>query len=117
MTIEYQPAPSVFESIWGDIGLPSRGSRLYERRQGLPFGVLDQVVRPLQMQRADISTAICISSTMLARRAKAGRLSTGESDRLVALTAVFEEALYRIEGDFTATRKWMDSSVRGLGHK
>jgi putative toxin-antitoxin system antitoxin component (TIGR02293 family) len=69
------------------------------------------------MQRADISTAICISSTMLARRAKAGRLSTGESDRLVALTAVFEEALYRIEGDFTAIRKWMDSSVRGLGHK
>ena len=118
MSIEYQPAPSVSESIWEAIGLPSRGAKLHELiRQGLPFGLLDQVARLLQMQRADISRAICISSRMSARRTKAGRLTTAESDRLVALVAVFEEALSLFEGDLTATRIWMDSPVRGLGLK
>lgn len=69
------------------------------------------------MQRADISTVICMSPRMLSRRAKAGRLNTAESDRLVALVAVFEEALSLFEGDLTATRIWMDSPVRGLGLK
>lgn len=118
MSTEYQPAPSVSESIWGAIELPARGARPYELiRQGLPFGVLDQVAGLLQIQRADISTAICISPTMLARRARAGRLNTAESDRLVALIAVFEEALSLFEGDFTATRIWMDWPVRGFGQK
>jgi putative toxin-antitoxin system antitoxin component (TIGR02293 family) len=79
--------------------------------------VLDQVAGLLQIQRADISTAICISPTMLARRARAGRLNTAESDRLVALIAVFEEALSLFEGNFSATRIWMDWPVRGLGQK
>lgn len=116
MSIEYQPAPSVSESIWEVIGLPSRGARLHELiRQGLPSGLLDQVARLLEMPRADISRAICISSRMSAHRAKAGRLTTAESDRLMALIALFEEALSLFENDLTATRIWMDSPVRGLG--
>jgi putative toxin-antitoxin system antitoxin component (TIGR02293 family) len=79
--------------------------------------LLEQVEKILQMPRADISHAIGVSPTTLPRRAKAGRLSTAESDRLVALIAVFEEALSLFEGDFTATRIWMDSPVRGLGQK
>lgn len=58
-----------------------------------------------------------MSPTMLARRAKTGRLNTAENDRLGALIAVYEEALSLFEGDFTATRIWMDSPVRGLGQK
>lgn len=69
------------------------------------------------MSRADLSHAICVSSTTLARRAKTGRFNTAESDRLVALIAVFVEALSLSEGDLTATRIWMDSPVRGLGLK
>jgi len=100
---EYQPAPSVSESIWEAVGLPSRGAKLHELiRQGLPFGLLDQVARLLEMQRADICSAICISSRMSARRAKAGRLTTAESDRLVALIALYEEAISLFEGDTVA---------------
>jgi len=54
---------------------------------------------------------------MVARRAKAGRLNTAESDRFAAFIAVFEEALSLFEGDLTATRKWMDSPVHGLGER
>lgn len=118
MSIECQPALSVSESIWEAIGLPSRGAKLYELiRQGLPFGLLDEVARLLELQRGDISMAICMSPRVLARRAKTGRLTTAESDRLVALVAVFEEALSLFDGDLTATRIWMDSPARGLGLK
>lgn len=85
--------------------------------QGLPFELLDQLACLVQMSRADFFHTISVSPSALARRAKAGRLNTAESDRLVALIAVFEEALSLFEGDFTATRIWMDSPVRGLGLK
>ncbi|MHC8339327.1 antitoxin Xre/MbcA/ParS toxin-binding domain-containing protein [Pseudomonas sp. HLT2-19-2] len=69
----------------------------------------------LQVQRGVISKAICMSPTTVARRAKAGRFNTVESDRLVALVAVFENALYLVENDVAAAARWMNSSNRGLG--
>ncbi|MNG15034.1 hypothetical protein D3C84_988320 [compost metagenome] len=71
----------------------------------------------LQVQRGVISKAICIAPSTLARRAKAGRFNTVESDRLVALVAVFEEALSLFENDVAAATEWMSSPVRGLGSK
>jgi len=89
---------------------------LYERiRQGLPFDLLDLVASQLQMPRADISKAICMSPTTLARRMKSGRLNTAEGDRLVALIAVFEQACSLFEYDDAAAVKWMRSPVQGLG--
>ncbi|WP_347906592.1 antitoxin Xre-like helix-turn-helix domain-containing protein [Pseudomonas grandcourensis] len=89
MKIEYQPAPSLSDSIWETVGLPARGTRLYGLvHKGLQFELLDQVASLLQVQRTDISKAICISPTTLARRMKSGRLNTAESDRLVALIAL-----------------------------
>lgn len=120
MSIEYQPGPYVPGGIWEAIGLPSRGARLYELiHQGLPFELLDQTASLLQIPRADISNAICVSPTTLARRAKAGRFNTDESDRLVALIAVFEQVCSLFENDAAAAAavKWMSSPVQGLGLK
>ncbi|WP_411961051.1 hypothetical protein ACK3BE_09445 [Pseudomonas mandelii] len=47
----------------------------------------------------------------MARRAKTGRLNTVESDRLVGLIAVFEQALSLVEDDVSAATKWMCSPV------
>lgn len=44
-------------------------------------------------------------------------LSTVESDRLVALIAVFENPLTLFEDDVTAATEWMNSPARGLGSK
>ena len=49
-----------------------------------------------------------------ARRAKTGRLNTVESDRLVGLIAVFEQALSLFEDDVSAATS---SPVRGLGSR
>ncbi|WP_095054780.1 antitoxin Xre/MbcA/ParS toxin-binding domain-containing protein [Pseudomonas sp. Irchel s3b2] len=118
MNFEYQPSPSVSGSIWETLGLPSRGTRLHDLiHVGLSFELLDQVASLLQMQRADISNALCMSPAMLARRAKTGRFNTAESDRLVALIAVYEEALSLFENDAVAAKKWMNCRVRGLGSR
>lgn len=115
---EYQPGPPASDCIWSALGLPSRGTSLHVLiRQGLPFEHLDQVATLLHEQRGVISKAIGVSAATLARRAKAGRFNTLESDRLVALVAVFEDALSLFENDKAAATKWMSSPVRGLGSK
>lgn len=55
-----------------------------------------------------------MSPTTVARRAKAGRFNTVESDRFVAWVAVSENTLYLVENDVAAAARWMNSS-RGLG--
>lgn len=118
MKLEYQPVPSLSDSVWEAVGLPTRGTRLYDLvHQGLPFELLDQAASLLQMRRADISKAICMSPIALARRAKTGRFSTSESDRLVALMAVYEATLSLFENDAIAAKKWMSSRVLGLGSR
>jgi putative toxin-antitoxin system antitoxin component (TIGR02293 family) len=115
---EYQPGPPALDCIWSALGLPSRGTRLHELiHQGLPFDHLDQIASLLQLKREVISKAIYVSPTTLARRAKVGRFNTQESDRLVALIAVFKEALSLFERDVVAATGWMNTPVRGLGLK
>lgn len=106
----------ILGNIWADLGLPARGTKLHELvRDGLSFVFLDRISSFLQVEPQVISTAICISPSTLARRAKAGRFNTAESDRLVALVSVFQEALSLFEGDVRAASEWMRSPVRGLG--
>jgi putative toxin-antitoxin system antitoxin component (TIGR02293 family) len=115
---EYQPGPQIPPSIWMTLGLPSRGARLHDLiHEGLPFEYLERIASVLQVQRGVISKAICIAPSTLARRAKAGRFNAVESDRLVALVAVFEDVLSLLENDKAAATKWMSSPVRGLGSK
>lgn len=115
---EYQPGPPASDCIWSVLGLPSRGIRLHELvHQGLPFEHLDQIASLLKMQRGVISRAIGVSPATLARRAKTGRFNSVESDRLVALIAVFERAVWLFEGDHCAANRWMSSPVRGFGSR
>lgn len=115
---EYQPAEPTPGSIWTELGLPSRGATLFDHiHLGLPFEYLDRVAGLLQVKREVIAKAIRISPTTLSRRANTGRFNTAESDRLVALIAVFGEAICLFEGDVTAATEWMNSPVRGLGSR
>ena len=115
---EYQPGPQIPQSVWMTLGLPSRGTMLHDLvHEGLPFKYLERIASLLQAQRGVISKAICIAPSTFARRAKAGRFNAVESDRLVALVAVFEEALSLFENDVAATTEWMTSPARGLGSK
>lgn len=115
---EYQPGPQIPQSVWITLGLPSRGTRLHDLvHEGLPFEFLERIASLMQVRRGVVSKAICMPPTTMARRAKAGRFNTLESDRLVALVALFDEALSLFENDNAATAKWISSPVRGLGSK
>jgi putative toxin-antitoxin system antitoxin component (TIGR02293 family) len=115
---EYQPDLQISQSIWMTLGLPSRGAMLHDVvREGLPFDYLERIASLLLVPRGVVSKAICVSPTTMARRAKAGRFNAVESDRLVALVAVFGEALSLFENDVSAATEWMSSPVRGLGSK
>ena len=115
---EYQPEPQIPRSIWVTLGLPSRGTRLYDLvHEGLPFEYLERIASLLQVQRGDISKAICVSPATLARRAKKGHFNTSESDYLVALLSVFERVISLFEGDLYAASNWINSPVRGLGSR
>ena len=100
------------------LGLPSRGTMLHNLiREGLPFEYLERIASLLQVQRGVVSKAICLSPSTMARRSKAGRFDTVESDRLVALVTLFDEALSLFENDKVAAAEWMSSPVRGLGSR
>ncbi|MNF78871.1 hypothetical protein D3C84_610710 [compost metagenome] len=115
---EYQPGPQIPPSIWMTLGLPSRGARLHDLvHEGLPFEYLERIASLLQVQRGVVFKAICMSPATMARRSKAGRFDTVESDRLVALVTLFDEALSLFENDKVAAAEWMSSPVRGLGSR
>ncbi len=115
---EYQPGPQIPQSIWMTLGLPSRGSMLHDLvHEGLPFEYLERIASFLLVPRGVVSKAICVSPTTMARRAKAGRFNAVESDRLVALVAVFDEALSLFENDVNVAAEWMSMPLRGLGSK
>jgi putative toxin-antitoxin system antitoxin component (TIGR02293 family) len=100
------------------LGLPSRGTMLHDLvREGLPFDYTERIASLLQVQPGVITKAICIAPSTLARRAKAGRFNALESDRLVALVAVFEEALSLFENDVAAAAQWLNTPLRGLGSR
>jgi putative toxin-antitoxin system antitoxin component (TIGR02293 family) len=106
----------ILGNILADLGLSARGPKLHELvHDGLPFAFLDRIANVLQVPRGVITKAICVSPATLTRRAKAGRFNAIESDRLVALVGVFQEAIVLFEGDVSAAIGWMSTPVRGLG--
>ncbi|QZA95962.1 DUF2384 domain-containing protein [Pseudomonas mandelii] len=100
------------------LGLPTRGARLHDLvHEGLPFGYLERIASFLQVSRGVVSKAIRMSPTTVALRAKAIQFNAAESDRLIALVAVYEVVTSLFEGDASAATEWMTSPIRGLGMK
>jgi len=88
---EYLPGPPTLGNIWSTLGLTSHGTTLHDLiHRGLPYEYFNLIANNLQVEREVISQAIGVSPASLARRAKTGCFSTVESDRLIALIAVFE---------------------------
>jgi uncharacterized protein (DUF2384 family) len=81
-------SPTIVD-IWAVMKLPARGTALHEFvRTVLPFELLDRISGILQVVPQVIVTAICISPSTLARRAKARCFNTAESDRLISLVGI-----------------------------
>jgi len=112
----YQPEIPQGDDFWKVIGVPSRGARLHEAlRNGLPFSVFRKLSGLSGMDKKTLATVTVIAPATLQRRAKAGRFSQDESDRLYRFAEVLKAAGDLFEGDMAEATKWLNSPVRGLG--
>ena len=96
---------------------PVTGSTLYPRlvregavaavRRGLPFSTLDQVADTVGVGRLALGKVIGLSTTTLARRRKAGALTSEESDRLLSVARLVAMAHEMMGDDAPAARRWL----------
>ena len=96
---------------------PASGSELYPLlvregavavvRRGLPFSTLDEVADTVGIGRLAMARVIGLSPTTLARRRKAGTLTSDESDRLLRVARLVAMTHEMMGDDAAASRRWL----------
>lgn len=114
----YVPINTDKEDIWKTLGIPSRGPVLHLAiHDGFPYAIFEQIASLLKLEKKKLGIHANIASATLTRRAKAGRFTPEESDRLYSFVQVLNSAINLFEGDLEAARQWMVKPVHGLGNR
>jgi putative toxin-antitoxin system antitoxin component (TIGR02293 family) len=96
---------------------PTTAALIHQVEQGLPFEALESLGAASGLSVPVIATVIGLPERTLARRKKAGRLSTGESERLLRASTVFEKAVELFEGDVKPAVTWLTSPKKALANR
>ncbi len=83
--------------------------------QGLSFSTFERLVKEYRFAIQDLATAIGISQRTLTRRKVEKKLSKFESDRLVSIARLLEQAAELFDNDKAKTVSWLNAPNRGLG--
>jgi putative toxin-antitoxin system antitoxin component (TIGR02293 family) len=83
--------------------------------RGFPFRSLQTFAERSSLSIPKIGSIIGIPERTLARRRSSGKLSWEESERLLRLSAIFEDALELFEGDPSGAIQWLTSTQKALG--
>jgi putative toxin-antitoxin system antitoxin component (TIGR02293 family) len=83
--------------------------------RGFSFRSLQTFAERSSLPVAQIASLLAIPERTLARRKSSGKLSWEESERLLRLSAVFEDALELFEGDAACAMRWLTSSQKAWG--
>jgi putative toxin-antitoxin system antitoxin component (TIGR02293 family) len=83
-------------------------------QKGLRFSELETLQNSIDMPFEQLAAKLCISRSTLQRRKAAGRLSPGESDKVIRLSRLLEHAT-NVFGDIEKARAWLKFPQRGLG--
>jgi putative toxin-antitoxin system antitoxin component (TIGR02293 family) len=86
-----------------------------EVRAGLPFKALESFSSASDINVSEIAALIQLPERTLARRKVSGQLTSGESERLLRLSKVFEQAVSLFEGNAQAAVAWLKTPKRALG--
>jgi putative toxin-antitoxin system antitoxin component (TIGR02293 family) len=95
--------------LWLDEG---QGPELL--RSGLPAGSFETLREVLGAPVSELASAVGIAPRTLARRVAGGSLSASESDRLLRLARLTEQAMHAL-GSSSSGAQWMRSPHRLLG--
>ncbi len=103
-------------AVYGaSVGLRSDDTENVIRRlkEGLPASSFDKLCKAMAIPSADLARLAGIAPRTLARRKKAGRLLSDESERVLRLGVLFDRAK-DVFGDAEAARSWLKSPKRAL---
>ena len=98
------------------ISVKHRTHMIGKIRDGLGFASFDRLAREMRLNTAEFAKAADIPESTLNRRKKDGRLHPDESDRLVRLACVFNQAVELFEGDSARAATWFRSVKKALNH-
>ncbi|HEX4545248.1 MAG TPA: antitoxin Xre/MbcA/ParS toxin-binding domain-containing protein [Candidatus Acidoferrum sp.] len=88
-----------------------------ELRRGLSFRALEFLSAQSGMPVRQLAGVIGIPERTLARRKVTGRMATGESERLLRISRIFESAVGMFGGDVAGAVAWLRTPRRALaGH-
>lgn len=108
-----------YVSLGASLGIPALqiGGLIEEIHSGFPFRTLQSFSSESGMSISEIATAIEVPERTLARRKVGGRFSSGESERLLRLSNVFEKAVALFEGNIEEAAVWLRSPKKALDGK
>src|SRR5437870_4490203 len=83
--------------------------------RGLPFRCIANFQKSTSLPLEKIAEAVKIPARTLSRRKAEGRLQPDESERLLRVSTVFEEAVDLFDGDRAAAVRWLQAPQKALG--
>jgi putative toxin-antitoxin system antitoxin component (TIGR02293 family) len=85
--------------------------------RGFSFKTLHVLESRSGLALSRLASVIGIPERTLARRKASGRLTSEESERLLRISAVFEDAVDLFEGDVAAAVNWLTTPRKALGDR
>jgi putative toxin-antitoxin system antitoxin component (TIGR02293 family) len=113
------PRPAIrYSSLGASLGLPALEADALIRKlqMGLSFRALKSFSSASNIPISEIGDSMQVPERTLARRRVAGRLSSEESEKLLRLSCIFEQAVRLFEGDVKAAVAWLRSPKRALAY-
>jgi putative toxin-antitoxin system antitoxin component (TIGR02293 family) len=101
------------------IGLRVRDQRklIDQIEEGFPYRTLERLQESLGISASEAAEVLRIPLRTLTRRKKEGRLRPEESERVLRIARLIEDATRLHEGDLDQARTWLKSSKRALDGK
>lgn len=93
------------------------GQLIRQVERGFSYKTLRALESRSGIAASRIASIIGVPERTLARRKASGRLTPDESERLLRISAVFEDAVDLFEGDVTAAVHWLTTPKRALGNQ
>lgn len=91
---------------------------LIERiEEGFPYRTLERLQESLAIPAGEVAEVVRIPVRTLTRRKKEGRLRPEESERVLRIARLIEDATRLHEGDLDQARTWLKTPKRALDGK
>jgi putative toxin-antitoxin system antitoxin component (TIGR02293 family) len=103
----------------GSLGVEASnsGELIRHIERGFSFKALQELESRSGLATSQIASVIGLPERTLARRKASGRLSPDESERLLRISSVFEDAVDLFEGDVASAVKWLTTPRKALGNQ